>query len=130
MKRGLISEVEAFQGSDARLQNRLVTTDQSLLTTAEITSWSAKVYDASRGALVKKLVDQSTTTTGYFYDTLQTGNGWSRDSTGYNFEYVLDGDAFKMEGGKNYRIEFEAVTADEKVKWVWLLKVAPWMGPA
>lgn len=129
MSRAMIPSVEVFQGSDARLQNRLVTTAQAVLDRDDITSWSARVYDMSRGTLIKKLVDGSQDVSSNFFATLQTGNGWSRDSTGYNFEYVVDGDAFKTEGGKQYRIEFNAVTADENVKWAWVLKVQPWMGP-
>lgn len=127
--RTMLPVAEVFQGADARLQNRLVTTDQAVLVPTDITSWSARVYDMSKGTLLKKLVDGSQDVSTNFFATLQTGNGWSRDSTGYNFEYVVDGDAFKMEGGKQYRIEFNAATVDENVKWAWILKVHPWMGP-
>ena len=126
MRRGPIYRSSGMQGESIRLQNRLVLSTGEALTAADVTSWSARVY--CDGALVKKLVDASATTTDYFFDTLQTGNGWDKDATGYNFEYVIAGDAFKSQGGKTYRIEFEAVTADEKVRWVWMVTLKPWMG--
>lgn len=126
MRRGPIYRSSGMQGESIRLQNRLVLSTGEALTAADVASWSARVY--CDGALVKKLVDASSDTSGYFYNTLQTGNGWDKDATGYNFEYVIAGDAFKSQGGKTYRIEFEAVTADEKVRWVWMVTLKPWMG--
>lgn len=119
---------DVVQGASVRLQNRLVFTDQSLLTQADVNNWTVKVFDASTGRIVKILEDQETDATDNFYDTLQTGSGWSRDATGFNFQYVLAGDEFKAEGGKQYRIEFDARTDDESLKWVWVLRVQPWMG--
>lgn len=126
MRRGPTYRTSVLQGDAVRIQNRIVLSSGALLTTGDILTWSSRVY--CDGSLVKKLVDASATTDGYFYDTLQTGNGWDKDATGYNFEYVIAGDAFKSQGGKTYRIEFEAVTADEKVRWVWMVTLKPWMG--
>lgn len=126
MKRTTIYKQEIFQGETARFQNRVTTTDGVPLTDASVLTWNVRVYN--NGSLVKKLVDNSTNTLNVFFATLQTGNGWDIDGTGYNFEYVMAGDAFKAEGGKTYRIEFDASTSTEKVKWVWNLSVLPWMG--
>jgi len=120
-----IPALRLYPGTDARLQRRIVTSDQAIIATADITSWKAKVYDGKK--LLKTLIDTSTTT-GYFYDTLQTGNGWSRDALGYNFEYVVNGDAFAHEGGRQYRVEFDVTTADDKIRFAWVLHYQPWMG--
>lgn len=126
MRRGPIYRSSGVQGESIRLQNRIVLSTGEALTATNVVSWSARVY--CDGSLVKKLVDASSSVGENFYDALQTGNGWDKDATGYNFEYVVAGDAFKSQGGKTYRIEFEAVTADEKVRWVWMITLKPWMG--
>jgi hypothetical protein len=126
MRRAFLYSQEVFQGETVRFQNRITDTAGVALTADAVTNWSMRAYE--NGALVKKIVDNSTDSTTAFFNTLQTGNGWDIDATGYNFEYVMQGDAFKMEGGKSYRIEFDARTETEKVKWVWTLRVLPWMG--
>ena len=126
MKRGRIFYATNTQGSTLRLQNRLTTSDDALLTQAAVNSWTLRVF--KDGTLVKKLVDASTDATDNFYDTLQTGSGWSEDSRGFNFQYVLDPADIRLEGGNIYRFEFSAVTDDETVKWVWQVRVDPWVG--
>jgi len=121
-----IGNAEEYQGASVRLQNRLVLTDQSYLVPDDVEAWTVKAFEGSR--LIKTLVDAEIDATENFFAELQTSNGWSRDAIGYNFEYVLAGDAFKTEGGHTYRIEFDARTADETVKWVWMYKVLPWHG--
>lgn len=133
MKRSLVSDAETFQNAPVRLQNRLVKSNQSLLVPADITTWTLKVIS---GTTVHTVVNAQPAA-GYFFATLQTGNGWSRDSTGYNFEYVFTptgvisgASAEQYEGGKTYRLEFIAVDAGGATlaKWVWNVKVMPWAG--
>lgn len=128
MRAPRVNTIDIFQGAAARLQDRIVLSDQSVVTQADVNNWSVKVYDQSSGKLIKTLVSGETDTTENFFDTLQTGNGWSRDATGYNFEYVIAGDDFKQEGGKQYRVEFDAATASESLRWVWIIRAQPWMG--
>lgn len=131
MKRSLISDAEVFQGAPVRLQNRLVRSDQTPLVQADFTSWTLKVIS---GTTVHVVVNASTTKVGTFFDTLQTGNGWSRDNTGYNFQYILTPGGYivgasgeQYEGGKTYRLEF-STAGTEVVKWVWNVKVLTWAG--
>jgi hypothetical protein len=131
MKRSLVSDAEVFQGAPVRLQNRLVISTQVPLVQSDFTSWTLKVIS---GATVHTVVNASTMKVGTFFDTLQTGNGWSRDSTGYNFEYVFTPSGFinlvsgeQYEGGKTYRLEF-STAGTNVVKWVWNVKVLTWAG--
>lgn len=118
-----IPVVRPFQGAPARLQNRIVTTDQSLLVPSDVTELTAQVFFGGR--LVKTLTIDADDV---LFSTLQVANGWSRDAIGYNFEYVVAGDAFKHEGGRQYTLEFKAVTLAEPVKWSWILHYQPWNG--
>ena len=128
MNRARIDKFSAIEGTAVRLQNRVAFNDGSLVTQADVVTWSVRVFTTPTGKLVKVLVDESADATVNFFDTLQTDNGWSRDATGYNFEYVIDGNAFKIEGGRSYRFEFYVTTADEKIKWIWDGYYEPWMG--
>ena len=107
-----------YAGSHSRFQNMVVQSDGSMLLPSDVQKWNLRVYDTRTGQLVKHVVKDSTTTTGYFYATAQTGNGWSKNSTGYNFEYVLDGTAFPQVGGRSYRLEFKINTVDDGVIYV------------
>jgi len=45
--------------------------------------------------------------TAVIYDTLQTGNGWSADSEGYNFRYKIPASHLdNAAASKKYRVEF------------------------
>jgi hypothetical protein len=131
MKRSLVSDAEVFQGAPVRLQNRLVKSDQTALVQGDFTSWTLKVIS---GATVHTVVNASTTKAGTFFDTLQTNNGWSRDTNGFNFEYVFTPTGYivgvsgeQYEGGKTYRLEF-STAGTSVVKWVWNVKVLTWAG--
>ena len=119
-----IPVLELFQGADARLQARLVKSDQSVVTVAEVDSFTVKIYEGRQ--FRKNLSDVDVDD--HFFDTLQVGNGWSRDATGYNFEYVVAGDDFVNEGGVTYRVEVDVLTDTEKVRAAWYLKYLPWAG--
>jgi hypothetical protein len=133
MKRSLVSDAEIFQNAPVRLQNRLVKSNQSLLLLSDVTSWTMKVIS---GTTVHTVINAQAPGSNFF-SALQTGNGWSRDSTGYTFEYVFTptgvisgASAEAYEGGKTYRLEFSAVDAGGATlaKWVWNVKVLPWAG--
>jgi hypothetical protein len=130
MKKSLISDAEVFQGAPVRLQNRLVTSDQTALVSSDFSTWTLKVISGTTAhVVVNASADKSN-----FYNTMQTGNGWSRDTVGYNFEYVFNPSTYivgvsgeQYEGGKTYRLEF-STSGTEIVKWVWNVKVLPWAG--
>jgi len=131
MKRSQISDAEVFQGAPILLQNRLVTADQTPLVQGDFTSWTVKVIS---GTTITPVVNASTSKGANFYDTYQTGNGWGRDGIGYNFQYTLTPGGFingasgeQYEGGKTYRLEF-STAGTNIVKWVWNVKVLPWVG--
>jgi len=133
MKRGLISDAEVFQNAPIRLQNRLVKSSQQLLLRGDITTYSLKVISGNTAHVVFAADPPLLN----FYDTLQVGNGWSRDASGWNFEYVFTPNGYingasgeQYEGGKTYRLEFTAVDVGGATlaKWVWNVKVLPWAG--
>jgi len=131
MKRSQISDAEVFQGAPILLQNRLVTADQTQLLQSDFSTWTLKVIS---GTTVTTVVDASNVKVNNFWDTYQTGNGWSRDGIGYNFQYTLTPGGFingasgeQYEGGKTYRLEF-STAGTSVVKWVWNVKVLTWAG--
>lgn len=112
MPKPTIKKGEVFQGEDFQFLDRVVARDQTALTIAEVSSFDLRVYESNDDRSGKLLVDGALPDD-YFYDTLQTGGAWDRDSTGYNFAYTLEYDAFKAYGGRKYRFEFRFYTVDE-----------------
>jgi hypothetical protein len=110
------------EGNDVFLLNRLVTADNTNLVQADVdgTTMSVRVFDLSSGAGVSGdpttavFSDTAVAITGVFFDTLQTDGYWDgKDSTGYNFRYMLSWDADNsggpyLRGGHKYAVEFEA----------------------
>jgi len=120
--------LELVEGSTGRLQNLVVDSTQTPLIPTDVDTLSARVYDTSSGKFVKLLLDNVIDASPYIFATLRTTNGWTRNTTGYNFEYVVAKDAFRNLGGRSYRIEFEANTSTERVRWAWNVVYTPWFG--
>jgi hypothetical protein len=93
----------AWEGADLAAMARLVNVAQTAVTQATIASAYLKVYDAD-GTQVSTTV--TLTVSSVIFDTLQTGNGWTVDSTGYNFRYVITGATYFPDGGVRYTGEF------------------------
>ncbi len=101
-----------WQGADITFLNRVVNDAGEVLTSDDVTSWSLRVLDTNDRRDRRKLVTDALPAL-YFFDTLQTDQGWTKDETGFNFAYTLEYDTFRSEGGHKYRYEFLITTEDD-----------------
>lgn len=92
-----------FEGSRATFLSRIVAPDGSYLTQADIDAITYYVYDSDdlTNHLYTGPIDKTTAV----FDTLQTGNLWTIDDTGYNFIYTAQ-ETENLEARHRYTIQF------------------------
>lgn len=100
-----IHRLSAFEDSGPILMARIVGSDGAAILRAGITSITYTVYDISQLSPTNIATGSPLTVANVIYDTLQTEDIWTADSTGYNFEYAVDADELPT-GGGIYRFEF------------------------
>ncbi len=98
-----VLKANVFEDSGAALMARVVGNDATLVTQAAIASIDCKVFDAVAGG--NPLAEPAVTVADSVFDTLQTDDRWTADSTGYNFRHDLPASAL-ADGGKTYRVEY------------------------
>ncbi len=116
-----------WQGSDPLLMARLSIPIANVVTRllqAHVGSITLKAFDGSTQITPTLTLDK----TAVIYDTLQTSSAWTKDATGFNFAYLLDGTVYlpvgdlfysvfvyvTLTGGEMYPVDFELRT--RKVK--------------
>jgi hypothetical protein len=104
-------KMDVWQGQDLKFLARVVNDSGVDLTTDDISSWGLRVFDTHDRRNRRKLVSDALPQT-YVFDTLQTDEGWTRDSEGWNFKYRLEYDNFRSEGEHHYTFEFVFETDD------------------
>lgn len=92
-----------WEEQDLAVMARLKSADNQDITQASLSSITMEVFDA-QDSYAQVGSTTSLTIADVVYDTLQTGNGWSKDANGYNFRYLIDG-SFFPDGGHEYRVE-------------------------
>jgi hypothetical protein len=100
-----VFHMRVWQGQDITFLARIVNDAGDVLTDDDVSSWSLRVFDTQDRRDGRKIVTDALPSS-YFFDELQTGSGWTRDATGWNFRYTLEYDTFRSEGGHQYRFEF------------------------
>ncbi len=123
----IIGKVEILEGESVPLLSRVRAYDGGYLIQADVSSIAYQVDDlddptatGSTGSLLASNV---------IFDTLQTGNLWTEDSTGYNFAWTPAASLFvgaTIAGGtKVYRVEVKITPAasSNKIMLVWLVEV-------
>ena len=124
--------------SNASVVQAIAWKDGSLLLLARVVNWAAEyitLASISSIAYTVSLVDEddedvATAVTGHngeaiakadaVFDTLQTGDIWTVDDTGYNFKYQIDvsTDAAFSERGRTYLVEVVITpTSGQAVRW-------------
>jgi hypothetical protein len=124
LSRPTFDTLEIWEGQDALLRNRVTdSTGTVVLDTDDVTAVNVRIWNTEDRRDGKKLLEDADSDA-YLFDELQTGDGWTKDATGFNFEYTHTWDSFKKTGGKKYRIEVVLSTNDYgNVPIVWDLIV-------
>ncbi len=78
----------AVEDGGATLLARIVGNDAANVTQASVSSITYQVF--KRGATTDIAAASPLTVSAVIFDTLQTGDEWTVDATGYNFKYVTD----------------------------------------
>ena len=99
-----------FEGQDITVRARVTDDASSVLVSGDIASYTVDLYDLTADPRAESPVYEysSSTSSEVVFDTLQKDGGWSGDSTGYNFKYVLkheDMAPYKLQGSHLYRLE-------------------------
>lgn len=125
MPEPIIRRGDVFQGADFTFLDRIVSDESgTLLDPDDVTSWTLRVFERNDQRDGRKIVD-AVTPTGYLNATTATTNGWTRDTTGWNFKYRLQYTTFRAEA-REYRFEFEFLTTTYgKVYSVWMIRYKP-----
>jgi phage gp36-like protein len=123
----IIGKVEILEGESVPLLSRVRAYDGGYLQQADVSSIAYTVAD---------LDDPETSTApgslaagDVVFDTLQTGDLWTEDSTGYNFSWTPDASllpgAAIAGGTKVYRVEVKITptASSNKIMLVWIIEV-------
>lgn len=100
-----------WEDSTPFLMARLVDIDNKVLTKDDVSSIACKVFDLD-AAPQDEGTSVAVVKANVIFDTLQTGERWTADTTGYNFGHALPA-ARLSEGDHRYRIEYIFTLADE-----------------
>jgi hypothetical protein len=98
----LVTRGKVIENSPTTILARLVDAQGSLLTQANTSSISVKVFDRTSAEQVGATITPVISDT--IYNTLQTDSRWTRDATGYNFAMVI-GPAYFPAAPTTYRVE-------------------------
>ena len=112
----------AFKNGSVTCLARVLGNDASAIEQADISSGVYSVYllddnDADSRTAVTGHVAGELTIASVIFDTLQTDDLWSVDSTGYNFKHVIDvssNQAFAT-AGRRFLIEYTLTPASGQV---------------
>lgn len=109
-----IGTSSTFVDSSVTLMDRITGVDAANITQASVDTIAYVIR--KNGA---EVASDSLTKTDVVFDTLSTGNGWTEDTTGWNFKWVVPGSNFASEG--TYYIEITITDTNgfvSKVMWV------------
>jgi hypothetical protein len=107
-----------FKNASVILLARVVGADGSAITQATLSSAKYTIYELDdewpdNRTAVAGHTNVALTIADLIYDTLQTGDLWDADATGYNFLHEIDtstNEAFAT-AGKTYLVDFELTPA-------------------
>lgn len=100
-----VVEFDALEDAPVTYFARVRNTIGTLLTQATTTGITCKVFRLSEEDDPEELFTPSVVVASSVFDTLQTGDVWDIDATGYNFRHVLSGSNFPAPATV-YRVEY------------------------
>ena len=105
MNEPLIIQAKIHEDSTFVVMARMMDETNDEIVQADVSTITYTVSDATNNnAAVSGHSAASLTVSSVVFDTLQTGNGWSEDGTGYNFRHVVGPTALPT-GGNQYIYE-------------------------
>lgn len=126
MPNPLITESRAFEDGGIFIMARVVGNDAASITQASISSIAFQVYNMDAKHAVAP--QSALTVNDVVFDSMQTGDRWTEDSTGYNFGYAVAASylpagkttyriecVFTPASGENFIVAFEVTTVDVKI---------------
>jgi hypothetical protein len=127
----IIAEAEILEGANGENLGRILKADRTQLLISEFTDWSLDVYEPKNATAIYSLAAQSPTATNpdgsdIFSDSLQTGDIWGIDLTGYNFRHTVDPALITtIEGGRVYGFVYvfnSSTYGQIPAKFIWKVK--------
>lgn len=103
---------EIFEGESVVVKARVrnARTFENVLT-ADISELSLVVFDLDGDTPSQAVWEDRLTASEHWHDSLQT-DGWRGTSGGFNFEDLIPGTHFTVEGGHRYKARHEAMLTD------------------
>lgn len=102
-----INKATIWEDTGAVLMARIHNYDDTYIMQADLSSITYSIFNTNLDPTDAgyTVVDESgLTISSVIFDTLQTDNGWSPDTTGYNFKMTIGDDVFTT-GNTNYLVE-------------------------
>ena len=110
-----------YAGASCAVLARVLDLDDTRLVRADLSTITYTIAELLAGDVTGEAVDGhedvSLTVADVLFDTLSTGSGWDKDSTGWNFRHVIETDdavAFPTEE-KRYQVEYTFTTTAGRV---------------
>ena len=90
---------------------RVVGADAATVVQANVTRIEFKAFDLSIAGSSAVASSTALTISEVIFDTLQTDDRWTKDTTGYNFAHLVPSTVMSK-GGHRYQIEYMATFSD------------------
>jgi hypothetical protein len=122
----LNQRIRIDEGTSPFLMTRCLTNKKVPLVKANINTLTYTVFDISNGSTpVIKQAETSLVLADVWFDTMQTGDEWTIDDTGYNFGAEIPGTCFTSDEvkGKTFRVEIRGTKQSGNPFWVLIVTV-------
>lgn len=104
-------QVEAVIGNSVACMARLRKADRTAIQQADVTSIARNIFELTAADPAGSKVTDALVVADTVYDALQTGGGWTVDTTGYNFLDTVPA-ARLATAGAAYLVQYRATLSD------------------
>jgi hypothetical protein len=105
-----------FEDSSASFLARIRKANGGLIQQSDINSILVKVFN-THASSVTPVYSDTLVISSVIFNTLQTGEQWGLDATGYNFIHTVPATAFATPS-KNHRVEYKISLTDGGIIWL------------